>query len=223
VSSIFLEPVSMGNFGALAVAFGLSLDRARWRTAAAAVAIGLVVIVLADARFASAAALLFVIARLVPAGARPVIVALLPLAAIAVLIGFAFSDVGAGDDMPTRLAGSGRVLLGMSPAQVFALAPLDRTAFDSGYAYVFNTAGLPLCILLWAVFVYLPAPSPEAQRYKLLLALYVCALLCISGSSLFALKTSALAFFTYGAFAAPALAVHLAQRPAPAAPLAAVT
>lgn len=211
VSSIFLEPVSMGNFGALAIAFALSLGRAQWRTAAAVGAVGLAAIVLADARFASMAVILFIIVRLLPRSWMRIALPFLPLVALGVLVGFALSDVGAGDDLPTRLAGSGRTLLGMSPVAAFGLAPYAVTAYDSGYAYAFSAFGLPFSILLWAAFILLPTPSKPAERFKLLLGVYICALLCISGSSLFALKTAGLAFFVLGGLAATRPAIAFAR------------
>jgi putative polymerase len=223
VSSIFLEPVSMGNFGAIALVFALSLDRTHWRSAVAAALVGVIVIVLADARFASMAALLLLLARLMPAGWTRVGVSLLPLVAIGVLFAFAFSTVGAGDDLPTRLAGSGRTLLAMEPAAMFGLAPHQVTTYDAGYAYALSALGLPLCIVLWVAYVAAPASTRQAQRCKLLLGVYICALLCVSGTSLFALKTAALGFFIFGALAARQEAHKPAPRPvhaplAPAAP-----
>lgn len=216
VSSIYLEPVSMGNFGALALVFALSLDRTRWRTALAAALVALVAIVLADARFASMAALIFLLARLLPAGWTRIGVTLLPLIVIGMLFAFAVSGVGEGDDLPTRLAGSGRTLLEMSPASVFGLAPYDVVTFDAGYAYAMSAFGVLMCILLWLAFVAAPTRTREAQRYKLLLAAYIVAILCVSGTSLFALKTAALGFFIFGALAAPQEARTLALRLRPA-------
>ena len=213
VSSIFLEPVSMGNFGALALVFALSLDRTHWRSALAAALVAAVAIVLADARFASMVALLFLVARMLPAGWTRAGVSLLPLIAIGMLFAFAFSTVGEGDDLPTRLAGSGRTLLAMDPAIVFGLSAHEVVTYDAGYAYAMSAFGLPLCIVLWGAFVAAPAPTRQAQRYKLLLAVYMCALLCISGTSLFALKTGALGFYIFGALAARQEARRPASRP----------
>lgn len=218
-SSIFLEPVSMGNFGALSLAFALSLGRAHWRTALAAALIGLVAIVLADARFASMAALFFLIARLLPAAWTRIGVALLPLLAIGMLAAFAGSDIGAGDDLPTRLAGSGRTLLEMSPAAVFGAPEFDPVTYDAGYAYAMSAFGLPLCILLWLAFVATPTRGREGERFKLLLGVYMCALLCISGTSLFALKTAALAFFMFGALASGRARAAAPSRRSAEAPL----
>jgi len=224
VSSIFLEPVSMGNFGALALIFALSLEGAHWRTALAIGAVALITIVLADARFASMAAILFVVVRLLPVHWMRIGLPMLPLVGIALLIGFALSDVGRGDDMPTRLAGAGRVLMDMSPPAFFGLSSYEIATVDSGYAYAFSALGLPFCIALWTAFVLLPAPNVEAQRYKMLLGVYIAALLCISGTSLFALKTAGLGFFILGALAAPRTAPArfarraLARRSAEGAP-----
>jgi putative polymerase len=212
VSSIFLEPVSMGNFGAIALMFALSIDREHWRTAAAAGAIGIVTIVLSDARFGSLAAMLFMLVRLLPLSWMRIGLPLLPLIAIAVLVAFAWSDVRVGDDLPTRLAASGRVLLSMEPAAIFGLGNYEITTYDAGYAYALSAFGLPFCVLLWASFVMLPVSSRTGQRFKVLLGVYVCALLCISGTSLFALKTAGLTFFLAGALAAPRGApAYLAQ------------
>lgn len=202
-SSIFLEPVSMGNFGAIAVAFALSLERKHWRTALAAAVIGAVAIILADARFAATVIALFALTRLVPVRWSDLAVAPLPVIAIGFLLAFAMSNVGHGDDLPTRLATSGRVLLELSPAALLGFDPYGVSTVDSGYAYAFTTLGLPMCMALWAAFVVMPARTRQGARFKLMLGVYICTLLCISGSSLFALKTAALTWFIAGALAAP--------------------
>jgi putative polymerase len=201
VSSIFLEPVSMGNFGALTLLFALSLDNRHWRAAIALALASIVVIVLADARFASMIAPILIAMRFFPLRWSKPALAILPAFAIGTLMAFAWSNAGAGDDLATRLAGSGRVLLSMTPAAVFGFGAYDIVTYDSGYAYAFSALGLPLCILLWAAFVLLPVADQQGQRYKLLLGIYICALLCISGTSVFALKTAGLGFFALGAMA----------------------
>jgi putative polymerase len=91
----------------------------------------------------------------------------------------------------------------MGPAAFFGLSSYEITTVDSGYAYIFSALGLPFCVALWAAFVLMPAPNLEAQRCKMLLGVYIAALLCISGTSLFALKTAGLGFFILGALATP--------------------
>ncbi|WP_395647904.1 hypothetical protein [Terricaulis sp.] len=201
VSSIFVEPVSLGNFGALAIAFAFSLAKAQRRLALAALLIGAFCIIMADARFASGVIIFFVVARFLPVRWSEPTLALMPLAAISLLLVLANSNIGAGDDLPTRLAGAGRTLMSMNLPAVFGLDPTYVNTADSGYAYVLATFGLPFCVLTWLGFVAIPARNPQAARFKLLLGVYVCALLCVSGSSLFALKTAGLAWFMFGAMA----------------------
>ena len=202
VSSIFLEPVSMGNFGAIAIAWALSLGRGARRAALAAGGVGAAAIVMADARFAVVASFSFVCARFVPLAWTRLVLAPLPIIALAVLICCSTWFAPTGDDLPSRLSISGTAIRSLSPAEIFGLAPGGAATLDSGYAYVLTAFGLPLCIGLWAVFVWLPTTSVASTRFKLLVGFYICTLLCVSGSSLFALKTAALLWFLMGSMMA---------------------
>ena len=201
ISSIFLEPVSMGNFGALAVAFALAIPLKHWRSALTIAVIGVSAILLADARFAVFASGLFVVARFVPVRWMNTALVAMPIAAIALLL-YAAGHFGAqGDDLTSRLATSGLVLQSLDLAQIFGAESQSISTVDAGYAYAITSLGLPFCIVLWSAFVMLKTPSAHAQRYKFFLGIYACALLCVSGTSLFALKTAALAWFVMGAMA----------------------
>ncbi|HYD86080.1 MAG TPA: hypothetical protein VEA80_01265 [Vitreimonas sp.] len=200
-SSVFLEPVSMGNFGALAAAFALSLEPRRWRLAAALGAVAAFSIIASDARFAATVVVLFALSRFLPTKWTVLALAPLPLVAVAILIGVSYAAPEVGDNFLSRLSLSGRLLTEFDLDQLFGLAPNSLTTVDSGYAYALASLGLPMCVLLWGAFVGIPTPSREAARYKLMLGVYACALLCISGSSLFALKTAGLGWFALGALA----------------------
>jgi len=202
VSSIFMEPVSMGNFGAIAVAWALSLSRRSWLTAVFAAAIGASAIVMADARFAAIATLLFFAARLAPLAWTRFILALAPLIAIGLLIWCSTALSPIGDDLPSRLSVSGAAIVSLTPLELFGLSPGGPATLDSGYAYALTAFGLPLCLALWTAFVLLPTNGAPAARFKLLIGCYICALLCVSGSSLFALKTGALLWFLLGSMMA---------------------
>lgn len=197
-SSIFLEPVSMGNFGAIAIAWALSLSARRWRWAITAGAIGLAAVILADARFAALIAGLFLVARFVPVAWMRLIIAPAPFAAVAMLLAFGDALRRAGDDLPTRLAQSGQAIANLDAPALLGLVTDRAATLDAGYAYTLMAFGLPLCLLAWAAFVWLPTPGSQSARFKFMLGLYICALLCVSGSSLFALKTAALAWFLLG-------------------------
>jgi putative polymerase len=217
ISSIFLEPVSMGNFGALSMAFAMAIPRKYWKTAVAVGGVGAVVIVLADARFALFAAGLFVVARFVPVRWMNAALAAMPVVGITLLLYAAHAWSPVGDDMPSRLATSGQVLESLDIGQIFGLHPQSVSTVDAGYAYALTSLGLPFCIVLWSAFVLIQAPSAHAQRYKFFLGVYACALLCVSGASLFAVKTAALAWFAMGAMLAETYPARFVVRRAAAA------
>jgi putative polymerase len=200
VSSIFLEPVAMGNFGVIAAAYGLSRPSAHRRDAIVALSIATIAIIAADARFAMMSVGFLVLARLVPLRGDALVILLMPAVVLLFLVAWGLmSGVGSGDDLATRLAHSGRVVARMSVADWYGVASGPLASLDSGYYYLFRRLGLPMTILLWTCFAFLPARSEETRRYKLMLAVYMSLLLAISGSSLFALKTAGLAFFLLGA------------------------
>ena len=212
ISSIFLEPVSMGNFGALAVAFALAIPTKHWRSAAAIGVVGVVTILLADARFALFASGLFLIARFAPLRWMNAALAAMPVLAISLVFYAAHTFAPQGDDLPSRLATSGLVLESLNFTQIFGADPGSVSTVDAGYAYAITSLGLPFCIVLWGAFVMLPTPTAHAQRYKFFLGIYACALLCVSGTSLFALKTAALAWFAMGAMVAEGYALRSTVR-----------
>ncbi len=208
ISSLFLEPVSMGNFGALAIAFALAIPMNHWRCALAIGIIGITTILLADARFALFASGLFLIARFVPLRWMNTALVVMPVVAIALLLYAAHHFAPQGDDLPSRLATSGLVLESLSFVQLFGAEPQSVSTVDAGYAYAITSLGLPFCIILWTAFVMLRTSTAHAQRYKFYLGIYACALLCVSGTSLFALKTAALAWFVMGAMVAEGYALR---------------
>lgn len=203
VSSIFLEPVSVGNFGALAAAFALSLGRRQQRLAWFSAGVSAFAIIMADARFGAMCVVFFLLARfLLRLKWSGLVVALSPIAAVTMLTAMAAMDFGKGDDLPTRLALSGRAIVAMSAEDLFGIGVGPMTTLDSGYYYALRSFGLVLCLLAWLAFVALPAPGRQSQRFKLFLAIYMTLILCVSGTSLFALKTVGLGFFLFGALAA---------------------
>lgn len=198
VSSIFIEPVSMGNFGAIAIAWGLSFRYRQWRTWLPIIAVGVGAVILADARFAAMVSVVFVLARMTPIPWMRAAIALAPFVIITMLLVMAALVSGPGDDLPTRLAQSGNSLANLDLPSLFGLVSQRDATLDAGYAYILTAFGLPLSLALWACFIWLPTPGEQSARFKFLLGLYLCALLCVSGTSLFALKTAALAWFLLG-------------------------
>ena len=82
-----------------------------------------------------------------------------------------------------------QALLGVTPHENFA---------DQGYAYVIATFGVPICLLLWFSFWFLSMSDERGQRFRAFASIYITLILCVSGFSLFALKTSGLLWFLVG-------------------------
>ena len=213
-SSVFLEPVSLGNFAVIVLAWQLAKDwptlrRTDWLLLAAA----LLLVVLADSRFGMLMALALVAMRLLPHGVLVVLARAYPFLALAGLLALAAWLPMAGDNLAGRLSASGLRLLEFDAARLLGLdSPLPHYG-DMGFAYALSRFGVFLVLGLLAVLFLLPAPSERAERLRSLLVLYVFSSLAISGTSVFALKTAGLMWFLLGTlFAAAPAQVPTPQR-----------
>jgi putative polymerase len=202
VSSIFLEPVSAGNFAA--IAFFWVACRFRRRPAMSiffALVCG-VLIVLADARFAAGIAIAAVLAQLLPVARSRTALFALPALVILLLLGIAWKLDGAFIDnsLIGRLHSSGMVLWSFEPLQWLGLARgrADALTLDSGYSYLLSNVGVVGVAALWLVLVATRAATPQAQMLRSCIALYAALSLSIS-ASMFTIKTAALLWFLYGA------------------------
>ncbi len=198
VSSVFLEPISLGNFAAICAAWGLSRDKTELRRTLFFVGAAILLIVLSDSRFALMAVSLMIGMRLILQDKMLNLALLAPLAAIALLLilGYDATDRGA-DNFHDRLAFSGMTLLDFDVHALLGFAEADNFA-DQGYAYVISTFGLPLIIILWCSFWFLDIPDAQGQRFRAFASIYIALILCISGFSLFALKSAGVLWFLVG-------------------------
>ena len=198
VSSVFLEPVSLGNFATICAAWGLSRDKAELRQIVFFVGAAVVLMVLSDSRFALISVTLMIAMRLMLNGKALNLTVLAPFAAIGLLMILGYHTSGRGDDnFHDRLALSGRSLLDFDLPTLFGVAHGDNFS-DQGYAYVISTFGLPICILLWLSFWFLTMPDERGQRFRAFSSIYIALILCISGYSLFALKSAGVLWFLMG-------------------------
>jgi len=203
VSSVFLEPVSLGNFAVLCAAWGLSKPWSQWRGVVLYVGSAAFLMVLSDSRFAMASISLMFVIRVLFHGRALNLAILVPLFALAGLLYLGSIAVGptyeiSSDDFHGRLEFSGKVLLDFDLAMLLGISR-GLVYADAGYAHLFNTYGLPLCLLLWACFWLLPVVDETSRRFRALAAIYLSLLLCISGYSFFALKSAAILWFLLGA------------------------
>lgn len=199
ISSVFLEPVSFGNFAVIVLAWGLAKPVEQWRKALWFGSAALIMIVLADSRFAIySVILLFALRACVHRSAHAVAI-LMPLVGIALLLIVALYTPSIGDNLWGRLTNSGMRLLKFNEWALLGLNSHNSDFGDMGYAYAISRFGLPLAALLWLLLFSLPLQTEQARRYRTFIAAYISLILCVSGTSVFALKTAALLWFLFGA------------------------
>jgi putative polymerase len=203
VSGIFLEPVSAGNFGAIAFAWVLLRDCRRfWAFIAKMLAIA-TVLVLADARFGFYLSVFVLVVYLAAPVIRPTMLFVAPFLAMIGLVTYAaIGGHGVTDnDIIGRVLDAGHSLARFDAWQAFGLQTSDAFfsgyAGDSGYGYVLTKIGLVGLAAMWALFAYTRVADKEAWRFKNFITVYVVSLLAIS-ASIFSIKTAALLWFLYG-------------------------
>lgn len=216
-SSVFLEPISTGNFGAILYIW--TLNRAgmarRWLTMAA----GLTAVVLSDSRFGANVCIAATVAYL----AAPITPRFVWLAAPFVMLtglavyGFTSAEVAWQNNFAGRLLWTAKLVTSLSPEAVWGLSPDKPFLSDSGYAYSLNQIGLLGAIGFWSLFIFAPEHSPRAWRFKVCVATYICLLMIVS-DSVYSIKTAALLWFMTGSSDADAGSGAASAAPAAAAP-----
>ncbi|MGY4830275.1 polysaccharide polymerase [Sphaerotilaceae bacterium SBD11-9] len=199
VSSVFLEPVSLGNFAVILMGYGLAKPWREWRMAAWFVTAAAVLIVLADSRFGFYMFGLLVLLRLVVHGPMHALAFVFPVVGACALLALAAWAPGDGDNLVGRMTVSGQYLLGFNELSLLGLRDYATNFGDMGYAYVLSRFGLPGVALMWLCVFMLPLRDEPARRFRTAMSAYVTLILCVSGTSLFALKTAGVLWFVFGA------------------------
>ncbi|WP_342629274.1 polysaccharide polymerase [Nguyenibacter vanlangensis] len=205
VSSIFLEPDSLGNFSAIVFAWCLSVSRNQpGRRYVALYGLSVLCFILADSRFASGCCAAMLLLRLSPFCKMPMVSFILPIlvATALTLVGSMHELPGVlpaiiNDDFSGRLVFSGRLLDYWNVGQWFALAPSQVYTADTGYAYVLNNLGAILTLFYLGLFSFRRPLTHEGAIMKSMISVYFATSLCI-GASVFTIKTAALLWFLYG-------------------------
>ena len=203
VSGIFLEPVSVGNFGAIVFAWVLLRDRHRvWVFGAKTLAIA-TVLVLADARFGLYLCIFTAIMYAAAPIIRPTMLLLAPAATIIAIVTYALihSHEPLDNTMSGRFLYAGYSIATLDLWQLLGVQTNDLFMSgyfgNSGYGYVLVKLGLLGFAAIWGTFVYSPVLDREAWRFKVFVACYISFLLVVS-ASLFSIKTAGLLWFLYG-------------------------
>lgn len=225
VSSIFIEPVSMGNFATLLAAWGLSKGADERRGMWAMLLLAWVLIVLADSRYGLVVVSLMAVLRLATSRHSQPLAFAFPFVAVIAVCALALIYPGyMADDFLGRLALSGRSLLELGWQGLLGLDGWASRHGDAGYAYLFTRFGLPLAAAVWVFVWMLPMRDEPAARFRAHVALYMALILTVSGTSMFAMKTSALLWFLVGVGVAGRMPAPVpGARARPGSPAAAVS
>ncbi|GEN63005.1 polysaccharide polymerase [Acetobacter oeni] len=206
VSSIFLEPVSLGNYATFV--FGWCLATCRNRPGQRQILLFIlcfVCIVLTDSRFASACCALMALIRISPLRSSSFTVLLMPVIATVLLtVAGSLHEIPGwlpaikSDDFSGRLLFSGQLLNYWNLSQWMAFAPSPVYTADTGYAYILSNLGLPFSLVCLVMFAFSKNNNQTAAMMKTCIAVYFATSLCI-GASIFSIKTAALLWMLYGA------------------------
>ena len=198
VSSVFLEPVSMGNFAVIVYSWALFRGR-DFSGRFLAMLMAATVIALADARFGLYSCvlitLLYPFYNLTPR----LLWGVLPFLLLAGLAIYGITSVSGGgpNDLAGRFAVTAHILTQLSLGVVFGAEITDQFTADSGLAYSLTAFGLFGFVALWLVLVLAPQKDPRAWRFHAMVLVYLLLLMLIS-DSFYSIKTAALLWFILG-------------------------
>jgi putative polymerase len=208
VSSLFLEPVSMGNFGVIAFIWGLVRSRFDNKLHLGIMLGALAAVVAADSRFGAYLCALTILLVFLPPAWTTLGALVLPAVALAVLALVPLAVTGSYDPQNRYIDNGfvGRFVLSadiLGNFDVWTWLGLEAPrmqVFDSGYAYIISRIGLVGLAIFWLVLFSVPSPSRQFGTFRNLAAIYFGMILCVSNSP-FTIKTGALLWFLVGALA----------------------
>lgn len=204
VSSLFLEPIGLGNFGCIVAFWGIARSKMEKQLRFWTIVAGIALIILSDTRSNAA---FFVVGVLIllssPRITTPAVLALPFVLIFGLWLGAAnssFQDVPFldGSTFKDRLLFSGRVLFDFDIYNWLGIEASRVPTFDSGYAYVISNIGLIGLAGFWLWFMSLDGRSRYFYAFRNTTAAYFATLLCVSQSQ-FTIKTAALLWFLLGA------------------------
>ncbi|SDP79237.1 putative polymerase [Rhodoferax sp. OV413] len=197
-SSLLMEPVAVGNFSVILMAWALSKPWAEMRKMPVFIICAAVLITLSDSRFGMMMSAALLLLRLFPVRMVSRIAPTIPFLLLAVVLGIAANLYSKEDNLIGRIYRSGVEVLNFDWTLLMGLSnPLPNYG-DMGYAYMISRFGAPLSILLITLVFLIPMSDQRGIRFRALITLYIFANLGISGTSIFALKTAGVVWFLMG-------------------------
>jgi putative polymerase len=200
VSSIFLEPVSPGNFAVIVLFWAIVRSKFERTLYYGLSAMAIFLTIMADNRFGAYLCAVALCFSLVPRKVLYLTAVGAPIGAIVVLLGIAFwsSDGVVDNSLSGRLLSSGRALAMFDLPNWLGIGESTSGEWDSGYAYTIGQTGIVGFAAFWGVLMALKAKSPQFDLYRSFCGLYFAAILCVSYSP-YTIKTAALLWFLLGA------------------------
>lgn len=201
LSSIFLEPVSLGNYVVVATVWLAGFWReipARMRLPGAIATV--LLLIGSDSRMATLTCLAILLAlpfrRQIPSLA-PLLTA--PLVLLTLFLAVWLLDLQTGlDNFEGRIAHAANVFRAFSVENYLGLSTdLMKQSEDAGFAYIVMTQSIFVAVLIWVSLFLRRNATPEARFVHLAIALYVSLNLTVSWS-LFSIKTAALLWVLLG-------------------------
>ncbi|HEY7231043.1 MAG TPA: hypothetical protein VH558_11790 [Pseudolabrys sp.] len=201
VSSIFLEPISLGYFGIIIVLWGLVRSRIDAKIHFFPLVAGLLCIVLSDSRFGAGVIIVASIVAFMPAPMSQIGVLVIPLFLVfGLLLLPEFFNLSTDLGLGGRLSYSSRVLTNFDAWNWLGFKASRLQTFDSGYAYVFSGIGIVGFVAFWVIFLSIKGRSIYFNVFRNLCAAYFAIALCI-GEGQLTIKTASLLWFMMGALA----------------------
>ena len=205
ISSLFLEPIGLGNFGFIVAIWSIARSKMEQQWRLWSILAGVALIILSDTRFNALFLGVGVVILLANPRITKLAVGALPVVLIAGLCLAAASAAG-GPDVPMldgislkdRLLYSGRVLLDFDVLNWLGIEAARVQTFDAGYAYVISNVGVIGLAAFWIWFMTLAGRNRYFYAFRNANAAYFAVLFCISESQ-FTIKTAALLWFLMGA------------------------
>lgn len=201
-SSIFLEPIALGNFSVILLAWTLSKPMAEIRQARGFLLAVALLIVLSDSRFGMLTSAMLILLRFMPLSIVEKLAPTFPVFSLAAVIGVALLIPTLGDNFLGRITTSGMALLSFDWSMLLGLGRPMPNFGDMGFAYLFSRFGAPLVIIFILTLFLMPMGDQRGIRFRILIMAYVFANIAISGTSVFALKTAGITWFLFGVLSA---------------------
>ncbi len=203
VSSIFLEPVSPGNFAVTLFFWALVRSYCERRLYLGLFAMAIFLTIMADNRFGAILFAASLAALLIPNRYLQAVILIAPFTVIAALlcVGFWYSDPQIDNSFWGRILSAGETLAKLDVSNWIGIGEttdLADTYADSGYAYTISRVGIVGFLTFWGLFMALRGASAQFQMFRAFCGLYFAAILCVSYSP-YTIKTAGLLWFLLGA------------------------